>query len=98
LFLWIFDFFHVLAAADQSAAADCGNHHLIAAYIAAIFLTLFFYRHVSNLLSFSRTGSHFLAFSAAGLAGVSTAALPFDNLDKIIPKKKVDLPMEGQWC
>jgi hypothetical protein len=93
----LFDFFHILAAADQSATAGLSNHHLVAADIAAIFFASFLYRHVSLLLSLSRTGREIFAFSATRLAGMPAAALSFYNLDDIISKQKVDLPMKRHW-
>jgi hypothetical protein len=93
----LFDFFHILAAADQSATAGFCNHHLVAAYVTAIFFTSFLYRHVSLLLSLSRTGREIFAFSATRLAGMPAATLPFYNLDNIISKQKVDLPMKRHW-
>jgi hypothetical protein len=92
------DFLHILPAADQSAAADHGNHHLIAAYVAAIFFTHFLYCHISDLLFLSRTGSYYFAFSATRFARMSAAVLPFNDLDKVIPEQQVDLAPEGHWC
>lgn len=49
---WLANLLHILAAADEGAAADLGDRYLVAADVAVILLTDLFYSH--NLKSPSR--------------------------------------------